>query len=55
VSKKKVIKNLATSLCKVAEKDYDTRVNNLGNKEEKELKDEEADGSKQQDKKKTKK
>jgi hypothetical protein len=52
VSQKKVIKNLATSFCKVAEKDYDTRVKNLGSKKEKELKDAEADGSKLQDKKK---
>jgi hypothetical protein len=36
----------------VAEKDYDTRVKNLGSKKEKELKDAEADGSKLQDKKK---
>jgi hypothetical protein len=55
VSQKKVIKNLATSFCKVAEKDYDTSVKNLGSKKEKELKDAEADGSKLQDKKKNKK
>jgi hypothetical protein len=52
VSQKKVIKNLATSSCKVAVKEYDGRVVNLGNKKEKEMKDAAADGSKLQDKKK---
>jgi hypothetical protein len=50
VSQKKVIKNLATSFCKVAEKDYDGRVKNLRSKKEKEMKD--AYGSKLQDKRK---
>jgi hypothetical protein len=55
VSQKKVIKNLATCFCKVAKKDYEGRVNNLGSKKEKELKDAKADGGNLQDKKKKKK
>jgi hypothetical protein len=39
----------------VAEKDYEGRVNNLGSKKEKELKDAKADGGNLQDKKKKKK
>jgi hypothetical protein len=55
ISQKKVIKNLATSFYKVAEKDYDVRVKNLGTKKEKDMKDADADGSKLQDKKKKRK
>jgi hypothetical protein len=54
VCQKKVIKSLATSFCKVAEKEYDGRVVNLGNMKEKEIKDAAADGSKLQDNKKKK-